>query len=168
MGLLILDNANINNITVVEFSKNQHMLYAKDIMDFDEELSRSQERFAPGKLVPEPSLGKISYEKYVDLLLENNWRVFIILLGNKCIGYFHLGTGKYVNSAFLGSFIITKKYRGKGYGKIALNLFKDLIKSDYDIIILYVYNKNIEAKRLYQKVGFEDTTSVMTMKLNKK
>ncbi len=145
----------LDNIFVEEFDKSKHMTFAKDIMDFDEELTKSQSRYNPAKFDDEESLGKITYEKYIELMLSNNWRVFVILLNNKCIGYIHTSPGKFENSVYIGSFIITKNHTNKGYGKEAMKQFQTLIKSDYDIMILNVSFKNKGAIALYERDGFK-------------
>lgn len=165
MKTLLIKNLLDSNIRVEEFNKSEHMIYASKIMDLDEELSKSQEDFNPAKFDDNPSLGEISYQKYIELLLDNNWRLFVILLRDICIGYIHISPGWYKNSAYIGSFIITKKYTHKGYGKIALKQLIAMIKRDYDLVVLNVAIKNKPAVSLYESLGFNASHLSMSLKL---
>lgn len=148
-----------------EFDKSKHMSFAKNIMDMDEELARTTARYHPAIFDDEESFGKISYDKYIDLLLNNNWRLFIAIHDNKCIGYIHTSPGKYKDSVYIGSFIVTKHYAGKGYGKLMLIKFEELIKNEYSIMILNVAIDNKPAIRLYEKDGFHPSFMMMSKKL---
>ena len=169
MGILSclekLSDLDSSAIRVEEFNKSKHMRYAKNIMDFDEELTQANARYNPAIFDDEESYGKISYEKYITLLLDNNWRLFVITYDEICIGYIHTTPGKYKNSVYIGSLIITKAYTGKGYGKIALNQFEKLIRNEYSIMILNVAVNNKPAVRLYEHSGFHATHMMMSKKL---
>lgn len=161
----LLPNIENKTIMVVEFDETKHMNYAKSIMDLDEELNDINSKFNPAKFIDQEPLGKISYRKYIKLLLDNNWRLFVIIFNNECIGYIHTTPGKYENSVYLGSFIISKKYTGKGYGAVALKQWQKLIKNEYDIIILNVAIENKMAMSLYTKSGFKPSHVMMYKKI---
>lgn len=144
-----------------EFDKTKHMRFAEAIMDMDEELNRITAPYRPAKFKDNPSFGRVTYSQYIDRLLENNWRVFVALLNDICIGYIHAAPGEYKRSMYIGSFIITKRFTGRGYGRQMMMQFESLIRHDYDLIILEVAVKNKPAVKLYDNVGFQP--SFMTM-----
>lgn len=52
--------------------------------------------------------------------------------------------------------------RGKGYGSIMMNYILDEIKnSEYNSVILWVFEKNTRARRFYEKHGFELTENTL-------
>ena len=57
----------------------------------------------------------------------------------------------------IGRFLINPELTGKGLGKRALIEFINLIFQDEDVnsITLNVFDYNVRAKKLYEKVGFE-------------
>ncbi len=58
--------------------------------------------------------------------------------------------------AFIADFAVMQKYRGKGYGKaILLEFVQTMINQGVGTIILHVFESNIAARSLYEKVGFE-------------
>lgn len=153
-----------DTLILEEFDKSKHMKFAKDIMDMDEELTRVNARYNPAVFDNEESFGKISYEKYIDLLLNNHWRLFVAIHDNKCIGYIHTSPGKYKNSVYIGSFVVTKHYAGKGYGKLMMSKLEELIKNEYSIMILNVAIDNKPAVKLYTKAGFHPSFMMMSKK----
>ena len=154
-----------SKLTLEEFDKSKHMSFASVIMDMDKELTKSNAIYNPAVFDDEESLGKISYEKYIDLLLSNNWRLFLAIYDGVCIGYIHTSPGKYKRSVYIGSFIVTKTYAGKGYGKRMMTLFEKLVKHEYAIMILNVGINNRAAVKLYTNAGFHATHMMMSKKL---
>ena len=61
------------------------------------------------------------------------------------------------NNAHLGRFILNPQKVGQGFGKNALELFVHHIFEDENInsITLTVFDSNITAKKLYEKLGFK-------------
>ena len=61
------------------------------------------------------------------------------------------------NNAHLGRFILNPQKVGQGFGKNALELFVHRIFEDENInsITLTVFDSNITAKKLYEKLGFK-------------
>ncbi len=50
--------------------------------------------------------------------------------------------------------------RGKGYGSMMMNhILKEIQGSEYDSVILWVFEKNTRARTFYEKHGFELTNS---------
>jgi ribosomal protein S18 acetylase RimI-like enzyme len=153
------------DLIVKEFDKEKHMIFAETIMGLDEELSEANACFNPAEFVDEPSLGNITYPEYIDLLLDGHWRLFIILLDDKCIGYAHVCPGKYKGSVYIGSFVIKHEYCSNGYGSEAMNQLQDILKKDYSLITLNVAIENKKAVTLYTKAGFEPKFYAMFKRL---
>ncbi|WP_455037549.1 GNAT family N-acetyltransferase [Leptotrichia massiliensis] len=64
---------------------------------------------------------------------------------------------KEIDNVHIGRFLINPEFTGKGLGKKALIEFINLIFQDEDVnsITLNVFDYNVGAKKLYEKVGFE-------------
>ena len=64
---------------------------------------------------------------------------------------------KEMDNVHIGRFLINPELAGKGLGKRALIEFINLIFQDEDVnsITLNVFDYNVGAKKLYEKVGFE-------------
>lgn len=90
----------------------------------------------------------------------------VILANNKPVGIFSLQSGSRVqeyttkeNTLLLTSFSINYAEQGNGYAKRALQLlpsYVDLHFPNIEEIVLAVNERNIPARKLYIKVGFED------------
>lgn len=64
---------------------------------------------------------------------------------------------KEVNCAFMHSFYIDSKYRGRGIGKELLEKTTDILKKEgFDAVELTVGPDNRAAGRLYRKLGFKE------------
>ncbi|MBO6211866.1 GNAT family N-acetyltransferase [Algoriella sp.] len=100
---------------------------------------------------------------------DNNAKPITILLDDKPIGFFVLDydEDKYdftenENSLLLRSLSINPAFQGNSYGKIAMNLVDDFVKTYYptiDELVLAVNFKNTSAYQLYIKVGYIDNGS---------
>ena len=54
--------------------------------------------------------------------------------------------------------------RGKGYGSMMMNHIIDEIKNtDYNSVVLWVFEKNTRARNFYEKYGFELTDNTQTV-----
>ena len=64
---------------------------------------------------------------------------------------------KEIDNVHIGRFLINPELTGKGLGKRALIEFINLIFQDEDVnsITLNVFDYNVGAKKLYEKVGFK-------------
>jgi len=64
---------------------------------------------------------------------------------------------KEIDNIHIGRFLINPEHTGKGLGKRALIEFINLIFQDEDVnsITLNVFDYNVGAKKLYEKVGFK-------------
>lgn len=75
------------------------------------------------------------------------------------IGHIQVSDIDVVNrSAFLNRVYIRKESRGKGYGKALIEAMKRYVFSDlgFHRLSLYVLSNNLEAKRMYEQVGFKE------------
>ena len=63
------------------------------------------------------------------------------------------------HSLWISRFMIDKKYQGKGYGKAALNLIKDIAQKDEKVtkLQLSTHHTNTSAIAFYENFGFVDT-----------
>ncbi|MFC7392938.1 GNAT family N-acetyltransferase [Scopulibacillus cellulosilyticus] len=90
----------------------------------------------------------------------------VVLSGNTAVGFFILHYGEGIrsftdnpNAILLRSFSINHIHQGKGYGKKAMHLVPEFVIEhfpDIDEIVLAVNEKNLAAKQLYEKSGFQD------------
>ncbi len=167
MRLLNLEKIGVrppNQLSLIEFDRTIHMRYAPDLMSLDEELESINKPFNEGTF-NDTSYGKISYEKYIDLMTRDGWRVYIALLGDACIGYVHTVPGMYKDSLYVSSFIITKEFTGKGYGKEMMKLLIGIGKKKYSILIVQTALKNAPAVNLYKRSGFTATHQTMIKRI---
>lgn len=99
-------------------------------------------------------------------LQERNRKPILILTEETPVGFFVLGYGEmikaYINNAnaiLLYALSINRLHQGNGYAKNALLVLPDYVMKHFpgiDEIILTVSEENIHAKRLYEKLGFQD------------
>jgi len=60
--------------------------------------------------------------------------------------------------AYIGDFLILEQFRRKGYGFQALSLLvEELIENKFRAVALNVFDFNIGARALYEKMGFMET-----------
>ena len=82
--------------------------------------------------------------------------IYSIFFENEFVGIIQK-IRKEMNNIHIGRFLINPELTGKGLGKKALIEFINLIFQDEDVnsITLNVFDYNVGAKKLYEKVGFE-------------
>ena len=60
--------------------------------------------------------------------------------------------------AFIYDFVIDETFRGKGYGKQAMTVMDEKLKSmNVETVGLHVFGDNITAQELYKKMGYQIT-----------
>lgn len=100
---------------------------------------------------------KYSHNKwFVNELNNSNDIIFVIKKHYARIGTISIVDRDYdTNTAELGRFIISKKYRHMGYGKIVLNLFFNKCEElSINKLYLYTLKNNINAINFYLHHGF--------------
>jgi RimJ/RimL family protein N-acetyltransferase len=95
---------------------------------------------------------------------DKNCHPVVILFKGEPVGFFVLHNSKETqhfthntNAIFLRSFFIDKKHQGKGLARSAMNSLPSFLHHHLPQvveIILTVHEKNLPAKRLYEKSGF--------------
>ena len=82
--------------------------------------------------------------------------IYSIFCKNEFIGVIQK-IRKEMDNVHIGRFLINPELTGRGLGKRALIEFINLIFQDEDVnsITLNVFDYNVGAKKLYEKVGFE-------------
>ncbi|WP_313385309.1 GNAT family N-acetyltransferase [Chishuiella sp.] len=136
--------------------KSYHKSHYDELIKFD--LPQDQINFTalPGHAI----------EQMNNRIDQENLKAITIVLKDKPIGFFILDYGKdkleltdNINSLLLLSLSINHLYQGKGYGKKAMYLLDEFIKSNYtniEELVLAVNFKNKSAYQLYLKVGYID------------
>jgi RimJ/RimL family protein N-acetyltransferase len=103
----------------------------------------------------------------IDLAIQDENRYPVIILSRDTpVGFFVLYDGKDIqaftsnpNAISLRAFSINYIHQGKGYAKKALRLLPGFVMKHFpniNEIVLAVNEKNVAARRLYEKSGFED------------
>ncbi|TVT29393.1 GNAT family N-acetyltransferase [Salinicoccus cyprini] len=111
-------------------------------------------------------------ERFTSMPLEyenvdcGQYRIVILNRGEP-VGFFILDSSEKVASytsndsaMLLTSLLIDYQSQGKGFAKQALNRLGEFIRNEYpdcNGIVLSVNHKNVHARRLYEKTGFQDT-----------
>ena len=88
--------------------------------------------------------------------IDNLKDIYSIFCENEFVGIIQKIRKEHDN-IHIGRFLINPELTGKGLGKRALIEFINLIFQDEDVnsITLNVFDYNVGAKKLYEKVGFE-------------
>jgi RimJ/RimL family protein N-acetyltransferase len=103
----------------------------------------------------------------IDLSIQDENRYPVVILNRDTpVGFFVLHDGKDIqtftnnpNAMLLQAFSINYIHQGKGYAKKALQLLPEFVMKHFPYIneiVLAVNEKNIAARQLYEKSGFED------------
>jgi len=88
-------------------------------------------------------------------------RVWLIKIAEKSIGYVILTFGYSIEfhgrDAFVDEFFIQEGYRGKGIGTEVIEFVESQCRNfGIHALHLEVERKNLKAKNLYRKIGFQD------------
>jgi RimJ/RimL family protein N-acetyltransferase len=103
----------------------------------------------------------------IDLSIQDERCYPVVILSRDTpVGFFVLHDSKDIqaitnnpNAMLFGSFSINYIHQGKGYAKKALHLLPEFIMKHFpniNEIVLAVNEKNVAARQLYKKSGFED------------
>lgn len=98
-------------------------------------------------------IGNISFETIEKTLESTTLAYYVLIEGDDVIGFFECSI--IAPEAELFDIAIKKDKQGKGYSKILMDYFLNLVKqSDCDTILLEVNSINNRAIKLYEKYGF--------------
>ena len=88
-----------------------------------------------------------------------NWITKAIYSDEEIVGFLMYEKNYEENELYLCRFMIDQKHQGKGYGKAALDILKEIAMDDEKIhmIKLSTNPKNENGIRIYEKFGFMDT-----------
>mgnify|MGYP000935541782 FL=1 len=109
-----------------------------------------------GKGFLEQWAGKILDFPLTESQIDDLKDIYSIFCENEFVGIIQK-IRKEMNNIHIGRFLINPELTGKGLGKKALIEFINLIFQDENVnsITLNVFDYNVGAKKLYEKVGFE-------------
>ena len=109
-----------------------------------------------GKDFLEQWAGKILDFPLTESQIDDLKDIYSIFCENEFVGIIQK-IRKEMNNIHIGRFLINPELTGKGLGKKALIEFINLIFQDEDVnsITLNVFDYNVGAKKLYEKVGFK-------------
>lgn len=136
------------------------LLYLRDVKKSDINILLS---WANDPIVRQNSFNSdhISFEthqRWFNNMMCNEKQQQYILMNNETpIGQVRLTINEAGDAAEIG-YSISTDYRGKGYGKVIIELIKDKIKSEYPEIkklVARVKNGNIASEKCFLNTGFE-------------
>lgn len=79
--------------------------------------------------------------------------LFVAIAEGVCTGFmFYMKNGAFHSFPYLHLIVVKEEYRSKGIGKELIDYFENI--SDGDKFFLVVGDFNLEAKRLYEKIGY--------------
>mgnify|MGYP000892419939 CR=1 FL=1 len=134
----------IENIEIIDGIKDNNK---NDIVKWTNEKGKDFLEQWAGKILDFPLT-----ESQIDGLKD----IYSIFCENEFVGIIQK-IRKEMNNIHIGRFLINPELTGKGLGKKALIEFINLIFQDEDVnsITLNVFDYNVGAKKLYEKVGFK-------------
>ena len=109
-----------------------------------------------GKAFLEQWAGKSLNFPLTESQIDDLKDIYSIFCENEFVGIIQK-IRKEMDNVHIGRFLINPELTGRGLGKKALIEFINLIFQDEDVnsITLNVFDYNVGAKKLYEKVGFE-------------
>ncbi|MHB1686213.1 MAG: GNAT family N-acetyltransferase [Ignavibacteriaceae bacterium] len=113
-----------------------------------------------GKVQVDYMLEKFQSNQAIAKQIKTGYLYFLIEEENKPVGY--IGLIPKVNELFLSKIYIKSSERGKGYAKKAIQFVEDLAKEKgLKKITLTVNKNNINAIKVYEKIGFKNLGSIV-------
>lgn len=90
------------------------------------------------------------------------WITKVIYADEQMVGFLMYASNYEEKELYLCRFMIDAKYQGKGYGKGALDLLKQIAMEDQGIetMKLSTSKDNANGIRIYEKFGFKDTNEM--------
>jgi len=107
---------------------------------------------------------EISVKRLQEIAKSFGRKDYIILRGDKNIGWFHITNCANPDDGITIGIIIDSPYRNKGYGHIAMELInQEAIRLGKRKISLKVFAENKQAINVYESAGFEKKEHQITM-----
>lgn len=96
--------------------------------------------------------------------ISDGHELYVIELNEKTVGFLHIGY-RGGNVAWIEDIFVDETMRRKGIATEAIKLAEELIKSKpgYDAVCLEVVPRNLDAMRLYHKLGY-DSLNLITVR----
>lgn len=99
----------------------------------------------------------VSYEDANENLIE--WTkeghiLYFISVDNEYVGFVHLGS-RGCEIDWLEDIFILPKYQNQGIGTKAIQIVEEMVKQYSDSLYIEVASRNINAIRLYHKIGYD-------------
>jgi ribosomal-protein-alanine N-acetyltransferase len=94
---------------------------------------------------------RLTYEESLQIINDPSKEVYLVRLEGELSGFIILN----MKSAFIETIYIAAKWRGKGLGSRLLRFAEERIFRESPNIFLFVSSFNPEAKRLYERLGYE-------------
>ncbi|MHA7136705.1 GNAT family N-acetyltransferase [Rossellomorea arthrocnemi] len=144
----------MNNISLVEMTENEFEQYFLDkIQRYAVALSQNapknnqefeiKAKIQLGNLLPD-GIGTLGHYLFNIYYEKNN------------VGYIWVKEDVEKKSAFLYEIYIFDEFRNKGYGSRAMKKIEEWMKNHNLLFLkLHVFGSNIEARKLYERIGFE-------------
>ena len=105
-------------------------------------------------------LEKFQSSKAITEQLKNNYYYYLIEENNNAVGY--IGVQLRETELFLSKVYIKLSERGNGYAKNAINFIEKFAKDNHlDKIKLTVNKGNLTTIKIYEKIGFRITESIV-------
>ena len=114
------------------------------------------------------------YEKYVENFqqkLKDGQYILVAKIDNKIVGFLSAKFKKtpwykYANACMIDEVSVSEKYRSCGIGMALIKKILSVCKKKkIEEVKLDIYNVNTGAKRLYERLGFEDLRQQMSLTL---
>ncbi|MFI4913289.1 MAG: GNAT family N-acetyltransferase [Sedimentisphaeraceae bacterium JB056] len=118
-----------------------------------------QEHYEPiiGKQQVEYMLQKFQSSKAISEQISKGWDYYLVCDQHNWVGYIALLAEPQKKSMHLSKYYIDSKYRGKGYGKKAMNFIIDkCMESKLNTLWLTVNRHNTDSIKIYEKLGFKN------------
>ena len=115
-----------------------------------------------------------AYEKYVENFqqkLKDGQYILVAKIDNKIVGFLSAKFKKtpwykYANLCMIDEVSVSEKCRSCGIGTALIKKILSICKKKkVEEVKLNIYNTNVKAKRLYERLGFEDLRQQMSLTL---
>lgn len=94
----------------------------------------------------------------LESIVKNRFESTVFLLNDKIIGYANVYLYNDEKEPYVGNVILSKEYRGMGFGKEMVQTMISKAKSKFktDSVKIAVFKSNINVYNMYQSLGFQE------------